>query len=735
MMKMKKEGVLKRIVLTIALAVGMLSWMGMDVKAEEDQTEVSTWSELCSALKIDGANIKLTANVTYGEGDGANKSANLEIPDDTTVTLDLNGCTIDRGLANSEAVSNGYVIMVYGNLTINDSSEGETGKITGGNDDCNGGGVLNAGNLTLTGGSIIGNNAKEFGGGVYNSGIFTMTGGNIIGNNTVKTSGGGICNNGILTMTGGKITNNNANQGGGVYIVSSRNVFEMTGGSISNNNAANLGGGVFNFGKFEMTGGSITGNNATNGAGGVSNYNSMQIGGSPIITGNVIGGELNNGVYTGGTANNCYLKIRDDKGMITVKEALGTDANIGITLENPDLTTPFAEALTGDTSYNSGKLSADDIKHLTSDNNEYAPTLNNDGKAVLKKTITVSGITAKSKVYDGNKAAELDTSKAVLAGEKDGADLTVTATGTFAKADAGKDIDVIVSGLTLEGEDAYKYILATEGQQETEKADIEARPATITAEAKSKAFGEADPSLTAKVTGVLEGEKLNYTIAREKGENAGEYKITVTLGENPNYNVTKTDAVFTITKPVEVPDKTETPAGQTTSEQKPTEITSIATQTPATIEKGKEVTVEKKGTFEVTSDATSKTNTVTYTAVANTKAKSVTIPNTVTVDGKKYEVTEVSTDALKNSSATTVTIGKNVTTLAPEAFKGSNVKTIIIKSKKLTKQSVKNAFKGLKVKKLIVKVKVGSKKENKKYIKKYKKFFTKKNIGVKAVVK
>ena len=43
----------------------------------------------------------------------------------------------------------------------------------------------------------------------------------------------------------------------------------------------------------------------------------------------------------------------------------------------------------------------------------------------------------------------------------------------------------------------------------------------------------------------------------------------------------------------------------------------------------------------------------------------------------------------------------------PEAFKGSNVKTIIIKSKKLTKQSVKNAFKGLKVKKLIVKVKVG----------------------------
>jgi hypothetical protein len=174
---------------------------------------------------------------------------------------------------------------------------------------------------------------------------------------------------------------------------------------------------------------------------------------------------------------------------------------------------------------------------------------------------------------------------------------------------------------------------------------------------------------------------------------------------------------------------------ETHVEQKPTETTPTTTQTPTVVEKVKEVTVEKKGTFEVTSEETSTTNTVTYTAVANTKAKSVTIPDTVTVDGKKYEVTEVSTDALKNSSATTVTIGKNVTTLAPEAFKGSNVKTITIKSKKLTKQSVKNAFKGLKVKKLIVKVKVGSKKENKKYIKKYKKFFTKKNIGVKAVVK
>lgn len=232
-------------------------------------------------------------------------------------------------------------------------------------------------------------------------------------------------------------------------------------------------------------------------------------------------------------------------------------------------------------------------------------------------------------------------------------------------------------------------------------------------------------------TDAVEGHKVIETV-----NTTSAVKIDSSTDKNgvTTYTATFTNKLFEKqskdVEDIELKAKPETPV-----EQKPTETTPTTVQTPSVVEKGKEVTVEKKGTFEVTSDASSNTNTVEFTAVANTKAKSVTIPDNVTVDGKKYEVTEVSTEALKNSSATTVTIGKNVTTLAPEAFKGSNVKTITIKSKKLTKQSVKNAFKGLKVKKLIVKVKVGSKKENKKYIKKYKKFFTKKNIGVKAVVK
>ena len=56
-----------------------------------------------------------------------------------------------------------------------------------------------------------------------------------------------------------------------------------------------------------------------------------------------------------------------------------------------------------------------------------------------------------------------------------------------------------------------------------------------------------------------------------------------------------------------------------------------------------------------------------------------------------------------------------------------------VRSRKLTGKSVKNSLKGSKIK--TVKVRVGSKKLNKKYVKKYKKVFTKKNAGKKVKIR
>lgn len=126
-------------------------------------------------------------------------------------------------------------------------------------------------------------------------------------------------------------------------------------------------------------------------------------------------------------------------------------------------------------------------------------------------------------------------------------------------------------------------------------------------------------------------------------------------------------------------------------------------------------------------------------------APAVTDGQTAKVGGSVYKVTSASaktasfTKAANAKSATvpaTVKINGEtlvVTSIAPKAFKGTGVKTLTVKSKKLTKASVKGSLKGSKIN--TVKVKVGKKKENSKYVKKYKKIFTKKNAGKKVKVK
>ena len=134
------------------------------------------------------------------------------------------------------------------------------------------------------------------------------------------------------------------------------------------------------------------------------------------------------------------------------------------------------------------------------------------------------------------------------------------------------------------------------------------------------------------------------------------------------------------------------------------------------------------GTVKVTSNDA---DTVAYVKANN--VKSVTVPATVSLNGKTYKVTEIWANAFKGTKATAVTIGNNVKNIKTKAFNGSKVTTLNVKSKLLTKKTVKGSLKGSKVK--TVKVKVGSKSQNKKFVKKYKSFFTKANAGKKATVK
>jgi len=107
--------------------------------------------------------------------------------------------------------------------------------------------------------------------------------------------------------------------------------------------------------------------------------------------------------------------------------------------------------------------------------------------------------------------------------------------------------------------------------------------------------------------------------------------------------------------------------------------------------------------------------------------KIVTVPNTIKIGNKTYKVTSVAAGSFKNPKIRTVKIGANVLQIYSSAFKGSKATKVYVKTKKLTKSKVKGSLKGSKV--TTVSVKVGTKSLNKKYAKKYKAYFTKKNAG------
>ena len=112
---------------------------------------------------------------------------------------------------------------------------------------------------------------------------------------------------------------------------------------------------------------------------------------------------------------------------------------------------------------------------------------------------------------------------------------------------------------------------------------------------------------------------------------------------------------------------------------------------------------------------------------------SITVPATVNIGGKSYKVTQINANAFKGSKIRTVTIGKNVKVIKQYAFKGSKATKVILKTKLLKKAYVKGSLQSSKVSTVLVKV--GSANVNKKYVKSYKKIFTKANAGKKVTIR
>jgi MBG domain-containing protein len=77
---------------------------------------------------------------------------------------------------------------------------------------------------------------------------------------------------------------------------------------------------------------------------------------------------------------------------------------------------------------------------------------------------------------------------------------------------------------------------------------ITAAPLTVTADAKSKTYGVADPALTYSSSGLVGGDTISGSLTRLVGENVGSYAINQgTLDAGSNYTISYTGADLSIT--------------------------------------------------------------------------------------------------------------------------------------------------------------------------------------------
>ena len=165
---------------------------------------------------------------------------------------------------------------------------------------------------------------------------------------------------------------------------------------------------------------------------------------------------------------------------------------------------------------------------------------------IAKKPVTVSGITARDKTYNGTTAAILDCSTAVLDGvsDKDKDTLIVrSATGTFVDANAEEDKVVTISDIALGGTSAGNYALAGSGQQTETNAAIKPKKVMLSWSGNtSLTYNGNEQSVTATVKNAIGSD--SFTLAYEnsgtntnKATEVGNYTAKVTALGNDNYTL------------------------------------------------------------------------------------------------------------------------------------------------------------------------------------------------------
>ncbi len=171
---------------------------------------------------------------------------------------------------------------------------------------------------------------------------------------------------------------------------------------------------------------------------------------------------------------------------------------------------------------------------------------------IAQKEVTVSGITAESKPYDGTKNAVLKYTGATFSGKLEGDELSVAeAKGEFTSKNAGTGITVDISDIKLGGNSAANYKVSSASQSSTTAAitKVEVTPSVSVSGTyvyTGKAIKPTDVTVT--VSGETL-EKTDYSITGyEDNINAGTATLYVSSKSTGNYSFSSVGGTFTIQK-------------------------------------------------------------------------------------------------------------------------------------------------------------------------------------------
>ena len=212
----------------------------------------------------------------------------------------------------------------------------------------------------------------------------------------------------------------------------------------------------------------------------------------------------------------------------------------------------------------------------------------------------------------------------------------------------------------------------------------------------------------------------------------------------PSASVEPSASATPVTSAVPTPSASATPG--TSEAPKPTINTTPGKGTTPSVsdspnERGENTASEEDEELDIAVSASSYTTTIVDgvqgVEVSNfdSQKTTITIPDYITIKGKKYPVISIQSNAFaKCKKLTKVVIGKNVRRIKPKAFYNcKKLKTIVIKTKKLTMKRVgKKAFAGIYKKAKITLPKGGFSKKQKAA---YKKILRARGVGKKAKIK